>query len=176
MNILCSIRSCWMRRFGGNCVVYFTLIIVVYGSGLVSIDFLVIFFVRECSLCSSIVLFCIFVYLLFWDWCVVYGKIFSVILDLIPADRPFEELYDFGFLLCFIIFENWTFKFLSLVPVYDLFWFVLLIRSSLWLSFDFFILVFIWQMLNFLLLVWIVSGVKSPRSAKCSLLAGYFLF
>ena len=37
--------------------------------------------------------------MLFWYWYVVYGKVFSIIFDIIPADLLFEELYEFVLLL-----------------------------------------------------------------------------
>ena len=75
-----------------------------------------------------------------------------------------EELYYFGFLLCFVL------------PVYDLLWFILWTWSFLLLSVEFFILVLIWSTRNFFLLVEIVCEVESLRAAKCSLFAGTFSF
>ena len=64
------------------------------------------FFVLECCLCWPILLFCLSVDLLFWDWCDICGNVVFVMFDWIPTDRFLEELYDFGFLLCFVMFEN----------------------------------------------------------------------
>ena len=143
---------------------------------MVGIDIFLDVFVLECCLCWSIVLFCIFVYLLFWNWCVVCVKVFVVVFDWIHIDRFWDKLYDFGFLLCFVMCWKICFRFLSLVPVYDLFWFILWTWSFLWLSVEFFILVLIWYTRNLFLLVGIVCEVESLRSAKCSLFAGTFSF